>query len=350
MNKLTIIIIGLVLIPFVSAQSIDTSIQVYLDGYAKISHIINLDSLEDKIIIPVYAPESISTSVKYDDSNKNKLILFPSNNKVIDLVYLTKTLTKKDKEWKFSYVPYENEKVEVSMPISSKVLSKTFGYIASQDNTGKVFEWVDSNNIEIEYEYEFTKDETKIISDFIAIILIFILTIGVISSGFVLYRDKKISFSKDKELERIKKLSQKQDREIEYLRKTKSHPIQSFLNYYNLLGDNDKEVVKHVFQSPHLRISKKTLRKNLANSKEKDNKAWVDKKVKLQQAVAQQVSRSLKKLVKPKSDEAKNVFKLFTIEDDIIEFSAEANEQFKLKDKEILDKIKIKLKINGERK
>jgi len=326
---ITILSLFLFIIPSISAYSIDTTIEVYLDGYTKVSHIINIENNEEKISLLVYSLESLDTNAKYDDSDSNSLILFPEQKKQISVVYLTNALTKKDEEWKLSYQASENEKVKVIMPLSSRILSQTAGYVASKEKAGKVFEWRGPLDTIIEYNQEFAK--LKGPGSILLGLLIPSLGVFNFMLCFFIYR------------KRLKK----RDNEIEFLEKTKSNPVLLFRRYYNLLEPNDKRIVNLVLVSPHLRISRKKLRKDITRmiQDKKDNES-PENKVKAQQASAQQIKRGLDRLM-VKSERGK--YGLFKEDNDVIEFSQDAKQTFSLDDAIVLREIRKTIKSKGKK-
>ena len=144
MKKTIFILLFLVFIPFVSAYSIDTTIDVWETGKAKVSHTINVEESDEEIVIPVYSPQDATPSTKDYELSDNNIILYPKNKEdFLKLDYYTDELTKKDKDrgWEFFYSSSKDEKVEIILPRLSIIDDKKIipNCLTLADKRGKVY-------------------------------------------------------------------------------------------------------------------------------------------------------------------------------------------------------------------
>ncbi|MBD3248523.1 hypothetical protein GF336_00575 [Candidatus Woesearchaeota archaeon] len=391
MKKPTFIILLLVLIPFASAYSIDTTIDVEPDGTAEVSQVIT-GITEEKITIPAYSPGLLSISAKYNESN----IIIPTKDKnSVELSYSTKALVKKELDWFFSYNPSKNERVKVIMPVSIRIDSKTPGYVASKERFGQVFEWADADNIEIEYR----SGQSYYL--WYSLIAVLIIINGIL--GFFVYKGKKTSKEKDKEIKNIRKeISSKEDEikkmESEMSEKSKKEKqrhleeidkkekelerlndenkqleldrpeqqIKDFVRKYkHVISKNryEKFIFKTILEHEFNRVSRPYLVRMLAEETKGKNEKYnkenqldrmrdeykeTDYKY-LKKKQWARINDALDRYIVNSQGGRKDSEGLLTTDDPEkrtgIEFSKRANELYGLKNKKIINKIKKKLNI-----
>ena len=151
LRRILIFILFLVLItPSVLADSkIITTAEIDIYGTAKIQH--EFQEPVASIDLKVYSPESLDVSDNVKFAVTNDTLQLTDAKKGTRIVYLSKTLAKKEGDWKIQYTSLNPEAFKLILPFSAAIKEATGTNVRSKDKTGQVIEWGAADNINVVY-------------------------------------------------------------------------------------------------------------------------------------------------------------------------------------------------------
>ena len=170
---LKMVILMLLLIPFsVAAMPVDTVIEVDLYGAAKVQH--TLSASYKRITLKVYNPESLDIGSNSKFSLKDDKLILNDIKAGTKIIYISKSLSKKDGDWLINYDPFQNQSLKIILPVSSKIKYSSGDSLQSKEKIGQIIEWDKINNAKLRYMVQDIKQFNYELAFYIALIIAFI--------------------------------------------------------------------------------------------------------------------------------------------------------------------------------